>query len=247
MSEETAVSTEAQGVTEAQVESGNQSEPQGSPTPNEFDQETLQGSQEPAGGTNVDSPDPQPQDPQEVPEGSQEVEVSEQQPEKTEPEPLEADQVPPDPDGYRFNLPEGVPVDPVLVQGLKRFAFNKQWDQGTMNSIAEFWAGYSKFQHNQRGKQLESWSNALHADWGRNFHSNRQTALKGLEVAGENTGNQLRDLLNTSGALNNPAVMKFLHAVGTLMKEDSFVRGAPKPVTIPRDSDGRPILKFNKM
>ena len=243
MSQEAAVSAEAQGVTEVPAEGG-QPEPQGSPNPNQHE-ETLQGSQEPAGETNVDSPGPQ--DPPEAPEGAQEAKVSEQQPEKTEPEPLEADQVPPDPDGYRFNLPEGVPVDPVLVQGLKRFAFNKQWDQGTMNSIAEFWAGYSKFQHNQRGKQLESWSNALHADWGRDFHSNRRTALKGLEVAGETTGNQLRDLLNTSGALNNPAVMKFLHAVGTLMKEDSFVRGAPRPVTIPRDPDGRPILRFNKM
>lgn len=231
MSQEAAVSTEAQGVTEAPREAG--MDPTSNPEPAPAAEPEITANPGPA-------PEP---DPAEAPKPQTEPE---QQPEAAQ-EPLEADQVPPDPDGYRFNLPEGVPVDPVLVQGLKRFAFNKQWDQGTMNSIAEFWAGYSKFQHNQRGKQLESWSNALHADWGRDFHSNRQTALKGLEVAGENTGNQLRDLLNTSGALNNPAVMKFLHAVGTLMKEDSFVRGAPRPVTIPRDPDGRPILNFRKM
>ena len=141
------------------------------------------------------------------------------------------------PNPAKFRSDESLAFVEGLSQNLSDTAF-----YGNANVDTEQFTG-----HNQRGKQLESWSNALHADWGRDFHSNRQTALKGLEVAGENTGNQLRDLLNTSGALNNPAVMKFLHAVGTLMKEDSFVRGAPRPVTIPRDPDGRPILNFRKM
>lgn len=230
MSQEAAVSAEAQGVTEAQVESGSPPEP----------------SQAPQTAT---------QEPQAVPRDAQSVnptpEIHQEETAPTEdtqgPEEASLEQLPAGPEGYRVNLPEGVEADPVMVEGLKRFAHRNQWTQDQVDGLAEFWSGYAEFQKRQGHKQVKAWDDQIRADWGRSYPANRQKALKGLSVAGERVGKELGEILNRSGMTNHPAVNRFLCAVGTLMSEDTFVRGAPNPVTIPRDPDGRPILKFKKM
>jgi|GEM_PF-4651857 len=232
MSEETTVTTEAQGNTEAPAESGTTPEPSQAPqTPNrEPAREPYEAAQAATQGRETDLPDPGPL-------GAEGAEPPET--------PLE--RVPGSPEGYRVNLPEGVEADPVMVEGLKRFAHRNGWTQGQVDGLAEFWSGYAEFQKRQHGKQLKSWDTEIRADWGRDYSANRRTALRGLNVAGERIGAELNDILNRSGMTNHPAVNRFLYAVGALMSEDTFVRGAPSPVTVPRDEDGRPILKFKNM
>lgn len=146
------------------------------------------------------------------------------------------------PEAYTdFTLPEGMEMDSEVLGEFKDFAKELNIPQEKAQQLIDFQTKLATKQAEEYQaaviKQGEQWAAAVKNDpelGGENYDKSVASAVKVIQAFGDDG---LKELLNTSGLGNHPALFKFCHRVSQAISEDKFVlpgsqTDAPKEMTI---------------
>ncbi len=146
------------------------------------------------------------------------------------------------PEAYTdFKLPEGMDMDAAVLGEFKEFAKELNLPQDKAQKIVDFQTKLATKQAEEYQaavmKQGEQWAAAVKNDpelGGENYDKSVASAVKVIQAFGDDG---LKDLLNTSGLGNHPALFKFCHRVSQAISEDKFVMpgsqaAAPREMSI---------------
>lgn len=131
------------------------------------------------------------------------------------------------PESYDFKMPEGVELDKAAADEFTAIAKELKLDQATAQKVADVGAKMAQRQAEAHAKLVETWVEQVKTDkdiGGDKLDENLATARKALEKFGTP---ELRDVLNSTGLGNHPAVIKAFYNAGKAVSEDKFVAGAP--------------------
>lgn len=128
------------------------------------------------------------------------------------------------PESYQFNMPEGVNMDQAMADEagpvFKELGLNQEQADKLTGLMAAKIGRDAQAQQDAFSKQLEDWATELKNDsdvGGISFGKNAGIARQAIEQFGSP---ELKELLDTSGMGNNPALFKFALNVGKLLSED---------------------------
>lgn len=146
------------------------------------------------------------------------------------------------PEAYAdFKLPEGMDMDAEVLGEFKGLAKELNIPQDKAQQLIDFQAKLATKQAEEYQaavtKQGEQWAAAVKSDpelGGENYDKSVASAVKVIQAFGDDG---LKELLNTSGLGNHPALFKFCHRVSQAISEDKFVlpgnqQDAPKEMSI---------------
>ncbi|MBU0522700.1 MAG: peptidase [Gammaproteobacteria bacterium] len=146
------------------------------------------------------------------------------------------------PEAYAdFTLPEGMDMDAEVLGEFKEFAKELNLPQDKAQKIVDFQTKLATKQAEEYQaavtKQKEDWAAAVKNDpelGGEKYEKSVESAVKVIQAFGDEG---LKNLLNTTGLGNNPALFKFCHRVSQAISEDKFVlpgnqQDAPKEMSI---------------
>lgn len=131
------------------------------------------------------------------------------------------------PDSYEFKMPEGVELDKAAADEFTAIAKELKLDQATAQKVADVGAKMAQRQAETHAKLVESWVEQVKTDkdiGGDKLDENLAIARKALDTFGTP---ELRDVLNSTGLGNHPAVIKAFYNAGKRISPDTFVTGAP--------------------
>ena len=152
--------------------------------------------------------------------------------------------VPEDPAGYKIELPDGVPVDPVFETGLREVAHTNKLSQGVMNDLLSMVDAANRINTEAAQKARDNAEKVLKGEWGKDYTAKVESAARAvIEVGGE----PMVRLLEDTGYGDNPDVIKFMAKIGDMLTEDTFVDGTGRVSRQKRDEMGNPILAFKNM
>lgn len=132
------------------------------------------------------------------------------------------------PEAYEFEMPDGVEVDKAAAADLSALAKELKLDQSTAQKIADAGARMVQRQMEAHAKLVESWVESVKADkdiGGDKLDEHLAVARKAMDTFGSP---ELKELLNSSGLGNHPAVIKTFWRAGRAISEDKIVTGSPK-------------------
>lgn len=131
------------------------------------------------------------------------------------------------PESYDFKMPEGVELDKAAADEFTAIAKELKLDQATAQKVADVGAKMAQRQADAHAKLVETWVEQVKTDkdiGGDKLDENLAVARKALEKFGTP---ELRDVLNSTGLGNHPAVIKAFYNAGKAVSPDVFVAGAP--------------------
>lgn len=126
---------------------------------------------------------------------------------------------------YAFKAPEGVTLDEARVAEFTAFAQEHKLAPDVAQKLVDMAAQAEVSGMQARIAQANAWADEVKADktlGGDKLPESVAIAKKALELGPP----ELRDLLNTTGLGNHPAVFKWAHAIGMALSVDRFVVGA---------------------
>jgi len=132
------------------------------------------------------------------------------------------------PESYEFAMPEGVQLDKTAAEEFTAIAKELKLDQATAQKVADVGAKMAQRQAEAHVKLVETWTEAVKTDkeiGGDKLAENLGVARKALEAFGTP---ELKDVLNSTGFGNHPAVIKAFYKIGKAISEDRFVTGGAK-------------------
>lgn len=150
------------------------------------------------------------------------VEPAKAEPAKVEPAKVEPSKVP---ESYDLKMPDGVTLDKVAAEEFTAIAKELGLDQASAQKLADVGANISKRQAQSHVKMVESWAEQTKTDTeigGDKLDENLAVARKAIDAFG---GKDLRELLDSTGVGNHPAIVKFAYKVGKAISEDKMVVG----------------------
>lgn len=132
------------------------------------------------------------------------------------------------PEAYEdFTLPEGMEMDGEILESFKGLAKELNIPQAKAQQLIDFQTQLATKQAEQYQaavvKQGQDWAAAIKNDpdvGGDNYDKSVAGAVKVIEAFGDPS---LKELLNTSGLGNHPALFKFCHRISAAISEDKFV------------------------
>lgn len=127
-----------------------------------------------------------------------------------------AERIVPEADGYK--LPEGVPVE--LGQWANQNGMTQEQLDATISQFGQYVQNQSAAEQGALRKMGEDHLNA----WGENKDYNLSLARRALQQ-NDPDGN-LKQLLDSSGYGNHPAVLDFFLKIGTSMQEGGYLKSA---------------------
>ncbi len=126
-----------------------------------------------------------------------------------------------------FKLPEGMDMDADVLGEFKGLAKELNISQEKAQQLIDFQTKLATKQAEEYQaavtKQGEQWAAAVKSDpelGGENYDKSVASAVKVIQAFGDDG---LKELLNTSGLGNHPALFKFCHRVSQAISEDKFV------------------------
>lgn len=132
------------------------------------------------------------------------------------------------PESYDLKMPEGVELDKAAADEFSTIAKELKLDQSAAQKLADVGAKMVQRQAEAHAQLVESWAEQVKTDpeiGGDKLAENLGVARKALDTFGSP---ELKDMLNSTGLGNHPAVVKFFHKVGKSISSDGFVTGTPK-------------------
>lgn len=132
------------------------------------------------------------------------------------------------PESYEFKMPDGVALDQAAATEFTAIAKELKLDQATAQKVADVGAKMAQRQAEAHATLVESWVEQVKTDkdiGGDKLNENLAVARKALETFGTP---ELRDVLNSTGLGNHPAVIKAFYKAGMAVSEDRMVTGTPK-------------------
>lgn len=146
------------------------------------------------------------------------------------------------PEAYTdFTLPDGMEMDAAVLGEFTGLAKELNISQESAQKLIDLQSKIATQQAEQYQaavtKQGEQWKEAVKNDpelGGENYEKSVASAVKVIQSFGDDG---LKDLLNSSGLGNHPALFKFCHRVSQAISEDKFVlpgnqAPAPKEMSI---------------
>lgn len=128
----------------------------------------------------------------------------------------QVERVVPEADGYK--LPEGVPIQ------VAQFAQQNDMTQEQLDGALGYFGNYLKATTDSQEKFLAD-AGAKHVEtWGDQKEYNLSLVRRAL--AQNDPDGSLKEMLNSTGYGNHPAVIDFFLKVGTSMKEGGFIQGS---------------------
>lgn len=131
------------------------------------------------------------------------------------------------PETYDLKMPEGIELDQAAAEEFSAIAKELKLDNATAQRFADIAAKQAQRQAEAHAKLVESWAEQVRTDkdiGGDKLPENLATAKKALDTFGSP---ELRDVLNSTGFGNHPAIIKAFYQVGKAISEDRFVTGKP--------------------
>lgn len=131
------------------------------------------------------------------------------------------------PESYDFKMPEGVELDKAAADEFTAIAKELKLDQATAQKVADVGAKMAQRQAEAHAKLVETWVEQVKTDkdiGGDKLDQSLAVARKALDKFGTP---ELRDVLNSTGLGNHPAVIRAFYNAGKAISEDTFVNGAP--------------------
>lgn len=138
------------------------------------------------------------------------------------------------PEAYEFKAPEGVTLDEGMVKDFSGIAKELNLTQDQAQKIVDLQAAAQQKQADAFKEQVQGWRDAVQAD--KDFGGDKlpQTiadAQKAIDLMPAGVRDEVKQLLDSTGFGNHPAVVKGFAAIGKLVAPDGFVKGdAPPPV-----------------
>lgn len=132
-----------------------------------------------------------------------------------------APEVPKDVDGY--TVPEKYPI-----KGLRKFAHESGMTQAQLDSIVKFNTERQETFSKAAQEVATKSADALKKEWGEDFEDNVNVARQLVTKFDTESGEFAKFLKDTKTG-NAPVVVKFMHAIGVLMKEGGFLKADGKP------------------
>lgn len=126
---------------------------------------------------------------------------------------------------YEFKAPEGVTLDAARVAEFTAFAQEHKMAPEVAQKLVDMASQAEVSSTQARIAQVTAWADEVKADkalGGDKLPESVATAKKALDLGPP----ELRDLLNTTGLGNHPAVFKWAHAIGKALSVDRFVAGS---------------------
>ena len=131
------------------------------------------------------------------------------------------------PESYDFKMPEGVELDTAAADEFTAIAKELKLDQATAQKVADVGAKMAQRQAEAHAKLVETWTEQVKTDkdiGGDKLDQSLAVARKALVKFGTP---ELRDVLNSTGLGNHPAVIRAFYNAGKAISEDVLVTGAP--------------------
>ena len=132
------------------------------------------------------------------------------------------------PESYELKMPDGVALDQEAATEFTAIAKELKLDQATAQKFADVGAKMAQRQADNHAKLVESWTESVKTDkeiGGDKLAENLGVARKALDTFGTP---ELKDVLNSTGFGNHPAVIKAFYKIGQAISEDRFVTGGAK-------------------
>lgn len=132
------------------------------------------------------------------------------------------------PEAYEFAMPEGMQLDKAAADEFSAIAKELKLDQATAQKVADVAVKQAQRQAEAHTKLVESWVEQVKTDkeiGGDNLEQNLAIAKKALDTFGTP---ELKDVLNSTGLGNHPAVIRAFIKAGKAISDDGFVTGSPK-------------------
>ena len=123
---------------------------------------------------------------------------------------------------YKFDAPEGVAFDQGDLDKFTALAKEHKLPADVAKKVVDLAAQREIARADAFAKQVETWGNEVKADPELGKPENLAIAKKFIDTFGDDT---LRDLLNTTGMGNHPAVVRMMLKGGRAISEDTFVSG----------------------
>lgn len=126
-------------------------------------------------------------------------------------------------------LPEGIQVDQGSLDKLTEIVNDASLDaKAKANAIGKLAVQREADRLAAHVKQVGDWAEAVKTDpelGGEKLQATLATAKKAIDLGPP----ELKDLLNSTGMGNHPAVVRWAYTVGKALSEDSFVQGGKAP------------------
>ena len=132
------------------------------------------------------------------------------------------------PESYELNMPDGVQLDKAAADEFTAIAKDLKLNQEQAQKVADIGAKMAQRQAEAHANLVSSWVEQVKADkviGGDKLEENLAVARKAMDVFGTP---ELKDVLNSTGLGNHPAVIKAFYQAGKAISEDRFVTGSPK-------------------
>ena len=129
---------------------------------------------------------------------------------------------------YEFKMPEGVEADEKTLADFTKVAKELKLSPENAQKLVDIRSAAVTAAKEQHAATVQGWADAVKADkelGGDKLQETLATAKKAIDLGPP----ELKELLNDSGLGNHPAVVKWAHAIGKALSEDSFKAGSTKP------------------
>ena len=124
---------------------------------------------------------------------------------------------------YNFTLPDGFTADEELTGELKALAKENGFSQEVAQKVADLGVKMQQKQAEAWQTQVDQWAEQVKADkelGGEKFDQNIALAKQALEKFG---GQELKDLLQSTGFGNHPAIVRAFYNIGKSVSNDELV------------------------
>ena len=124
---------------------------------------------------------------------------------------------------YNFTLPDGFTADEELTGELKALAKENGFSPEVAQKVADLGVKMQQKQTEAWSAQVDQWAEQVKADkelGGEKFEQNIALAKQALEKFG---GQELKDLLQSTGFGNHPAIVKAFYNIGKSVSNDELV------------------------
>lgn len=148
---------------------------------------------------------------------------------------------PESPDAYKFEFPEGWPLDEADIKLQREMAKSAGLTQAQYEQLAKFDVARLTSAADAEAKKHGEVVAALRAEWKTNFDGNFNLAKKAAEAF---FGKGMGELLDSE---TNPNIVKGLYNIASKMGEDTLRQGGLPAESRPIGIDGKPRLKFESM
>lgn len=135
---------------------------------------------------------------------------------------------------YEFEIPQGIEVDQARLDQFKGLAKELGLTADAAKKVVEMEVARVQQAAEQHLKTITGWADAVKSDkeiGGDKLAENLATARKAIDLGPP----ELKELLNSTGLGNHPAVVKWALAVGKKLSEDAFVPGGK--TTVPQNTE----------